>query len=115
MTENEKRLKIVQKKSYEEQLSEAEKGVTSKIFGMGASAIGMASLFTLTGMLTSMDPQSFVPLLPMLGGFTSLGVNIYAVKGLIESIVNKAIAQDRIKTIDAELSLGMKEERDMSR
>ncbi len=115
MTENEKRLKIVQKKGYEEQLSEAEKGITSKIFGMGASAVGMASLFTLTGIMTSMDPQSYIPLLSMLGGFTSLGVNIYAVKGLIESVVSKAIAQDRIKTIEAELSLEMEEERDMSR
>lgn len=115
MTENEKRLKIVQKKSYEEDLAESSGKVTSNIFGLGVSAVGMASLFTVTGLMINADPESVAALLPFLGGFMNLGFNVKAINGLIKATIKQAIAEDRINTINAELSLNAEEEKGKSR
>lgn len=108
MTQDEKRFKIKQKISYEEQLNKEKKNADKSLFWTGFCALmGVMSLASINHPSNGQIEQTIFTLATITHG----GVSVYCVKELIKSICKKTLLQDKIKDISSELKLDDNEQK----
>ena len=108
MTQEEKRYKIKQKTSYEEQLNKEKKNAINNLFWTGFCALmGVLSLASIDHPSNGQLEQTIFTLATITHG----GMSVYGVKELIKSICKKTSLQDKIKDINSEIKLDDNEQK----
>ena len=111
MTEEQKKFKILKKESYEQQISEKDKQITSSTFSAGILAAG--AILLLPNVIQS--PTLLHQISFMVLGLINAGYSIKYVRILIELICQKTMLQGKVEDIYNELEmLEMEEKRGRS-
>lgn len=101
MNEEQKRFKILKKESYEQQISEKEKQITSSIFDVGKWA-GMA----VASLANAVPNDYYISMLSLMAlGAISTFLSTKHMRILIESICEKTMLQGKVEDIVNELEM----------
>lgn len=96
MNKSQKAFKVLKRKKYQEEIKEANIFATTQAFGIGVSAI-----IATCSMLDNTGSKKLNNLLK----FTSVGINVFCLKGLTEQLLKKSILESKIEDINVELTM----------